>query len=107
MVKPLISIIDKIFLVGLCGQLCFKVTMALNLKMSSQRNVLALGSTLGGKRLVAAPLTRKYYRKLGLGTRSFRGDSADEEELLPFVCSAERSVIFGSISSSNCMYRVF
>jgi hypothetical protein len=79
----------------------YHVEMALELSMSSQSNSVSLGKTLSGKPLVAAPFRRRYYRKLGLGTLNFRGDSADEEELLPFVCSAERCVFQPLISPSN------
>lgn len=73
--------------------------------MSSQRNnhhhLVTLGKTLGGKRPAAAPFRRRHYRKLGLATLNFRGDSADEDELLPFVCSAERCVFLAFISPSK------
>jgi hypothetical protein len=72
--------------------------MALELSMSSQRNLVSLGKSLAGKPLAASRFSRKHYRKLGLGTLNFRGDSADEDELLRFVCSAERSVFFPLIS---------
>jgi len=79
--------------------------MALELSMFSNRNshqLVSLGRPHGGQRPAAATFRRRHCRKLGLGTLNFRGESADEEELLPLVCSAERCVFLAFISPEKC-----